>query len=214
MKFSKSEPPPINEAAITGPRTLRDPHSREYAVQTMRSLKRFLEGKTIEAKGVERELERIRTYKHWEVCGHKNLNAYLKAELGYGTRQLRARLAQDLAADPNVPPARDEKGGRPRNDENMAISHVSSDTLSSDSALRIVRRLKRDHKEIAAALARGEFPSARAAGIAAGFVKEPTALDKIRKLLPKLTVEERIILANELQDFNFGADIIYREGVA
>jgi len=35
----------------------------------------------------------------------------------------------------------------------------------------VVRRLKRDAPELAAALARGEFPSARAAGIAAGFVK-------------------------------------------
>jgi hypothetical protein len=35
----------------------------------------------------------------------------------------------------------------------------------------VVRRLKRDAPDLAAALARGEFPSARAAGIAAGFVK-------------------------------------------
>ena len=35
----------------------------------------------------------------------------------------------------------------------------------------VVRRLKRDAPELAKALARGEFPSARAAGIAAGFVK-------------------------------------------
>jgi hypothetical protein len=35
----------------------------------------------------------------------------------------------------------------------------------------VVRRLKRDAPELAAALARGEFPSARAAGIAAGFIK-------------------------------------------
>jgi hypothetical protein len=35
----------------------------------------------------------------------------------------------------------------------------------------VVRRLNRDAPELAAALARGEFSSARAAGIAAGFVK-------------------------------------------
>lgn len=35
----------------------------------------------------------------------------------------------------------------------------------------VVRRLKRDAPELAVALARGDFPSARAAGIAAGFVK-------------------------------------------
>ena len=32
-------------------------------------------------------------------------------------------------------------------------------------------RLRRDAPQIAEALARGEFPSARAAGIAAGFIK-------------------------------------------
>lgn len=35
----------------------------------------------------------------------------------------------------------------------------------------VVGRLKRDAPDLAAALARGEFPSARAAGIAAGFIK-------------------------------------------
>jgi hypothetical protein len=35
----------------------------------------------------------------------------------------------------------------------------------------VVRRLKRDAPDLAAALARGEFSSARAAGIAAGFIK-------------------------------------------
>jgi hypothetical protein len=35
----------------------------------------------------------------------------------------------------------------------------------------ILRRIKRDHPDIAAALERGEFKSARAAGLAAGFIK-------------------------------------------
>ena len=35
----------------------------------------------------------------------------------------------------------------------------------------IIRRIKRDHPEIAEQLERGEFPSARAAGLAAGFIK-------------------------------------------
>jgi len=40
-----------------------------------------------------------------------------------------------------------------------------------NSGQYVVGRLKRDAPEIAEALARGEFPSARAAGIAAGFIK-------------------------------------------
>jgi hypothetical protein len=62
----------------------------------------------------------------------------------------------------------------------------------------LVRRLKRDAPEIAEKLARGEYPSARAAGIAAGIVKVPTALEQIRRLLPRLTADERETLRREL----------------
>ena len=191
MKYPKSEPA-INGRAITGPRTLRDPRSREYAVQTMFSLKRILESKSFSAKHAEKELEEIKTYKHWEVCGFETLDAYLKAELGMSHRQLRGRLAKDLAADPNVPPAATHGGDRSKQ---VAISHLSA--LSSDSAQRIVRRLKRDHPKIAEALARGEYPSARAAAIAAGIVKKLSALEQIPKLLPKLTPGERVIVHRE-----------------
>jgi hypothetical protein len=60
----------------------------------------------------------------------------------------------------------------------------------------VVRRLKRDAPELAAAFARGEFPSARAAGIAAGFVKpSPPSLQlkdpapTAQKLLAKMGKE-------------------------
>jgi hypothetical protein len=51
--------------------------------------------------------------------------------------------------------------------------------LNSNSAERIVRRLKRDAPDIAEALARGEFKSARAAGIAAGIITPPTPLEPV-----------------------------------
>ncbi len=60
------------------------------------------------------------------------------------------------------------------------------------SAEYLVRRLKRDAPEIA------EYPSARAAGIAAGIVKVPTPLEQIRRLLPRLTADERETLRREL----------------
>jgi hypothetical protein len=191
MKYPKSEPA-INERAITGPRSLRDPHSREYAIQTMESLKRFLDSKTFSAKHAETELGLIKTYKHWEVLGFETLDDYLKAELGFNQRQLRARLAQDLAADPNVKPAAEH--GTNQHTRGGAISTSSH---GSTQASTIVRRLKRDYPKIAKALARGEFPSARAAAIAAGICKVPSALEQIRRLIPKLTPEEWGILAGE-----------------
>ena len=71
----------------------------------------------------------------------------------------------------------------------------------------VVRRLKRDAPELAGALARGEFPSARAAGIAAGFIKPsspslqlkdpaPTA----RKLLEKQGPDWCLQLMEELSE--------------
>ena len=54
----------------------------------------------------------------------------------------------------------------------------------------LVRRLKRDHPEIAAALAAGEFRSVRAAAIAAGIIKVPTPFDTVMKALPKLSADE------------------------
>jgi hypothetical protein len=65
--------PDKSEPAITGPRSLRDPRSRESAIQTMRSLKRFLESMTFDAKHVEEELQLIVAHKHWEACGFENL---------------------------------------------------------------------------------------------------------------------------------------------
>ena len=49
--------------------------------------------------------------------------------------------------------------------------HDNVSSMRGTSEEYVVRRLKRDAPELAGALARGEYPSARAAGIAAGFVK-------------------------------------------
>jgi hypothetical protein len=69
------------------------------------------------------------------------------------------RSAQELAADPEVKPARSEEGGRPRKGEENHVNNTVS--RGSTNAETIVRRLKRDAPEIADALGRGEFPSAR-----------------------------------------------------
>jgi hypothetical protein len=69
----------------------------------------------------------------------------------------------------------------------------------------VVRRLKRDAPHLAEALAKGEFPSARAAGIAAGFVKpSPPSLQlkepspTAQKLLAKKGKEWCLELLEEL----------------
>lgn len=55
--------------------------------------------------------------------------------------------------------------GKEQPDHDKAVSQWGT------SEEYVVRRLKRDAPDLVVALARGEFPSARAAGIAAGFIK-------------------------------------------
>jgi hypothetical protein len=82
------------------------------------------------------------------------------------------RRAQDLAADPDVRPAAQHGGDRTEQGADGTLTDGTLKGRGSNAAAYIVRRLKRDHPEIAAALARGEYRSARAAGIAAGIVKK------------------------------------------
>jgi hypothetical protein len=85
------------------------------------------------------------------------------------------RLAKDLAADPNVKPLASPGKAKGNNVDKINIRP------NGTSAAYLVRRLKRDHPDIAQQLAQGKFKSARAAGIAAGIVKVPTPLHLLRK---------------------------------
>jgi hypothetical protein len=59
-------------------------------------------------------------------------------------------------------------------------------------------RLNRDRPDLAARVRAGEL-SANAAAIEAGFRKKPSALEQVLRLLPKLTSEERAVLAGEFR---------------
>jgi hypothetical protein len=64
-------------------------------------------------------------------------------------------------------------------------------TKRGENAEYLVRRLKRDYPEIAQALARGEYKSARAAAIAAGIIRIPTAGEQLRRCWMKCSGVER-----------------------
>jgi hypothetical protein len=63
-----------------------------------------------------------------------------------------------------------------------------------------IARLKRDYPDIAEALARGEYPSVRAAAKAAGLVREPTPLATLRRAWQKASPEERQQFRAEVLD--------------
>jgi hypothetical protein len=121
-------------------------------------------------------------------------------------KEAHVEAVQGLAADPAVTPLATEeqakrlraeggkKGGRGRRNLDGDANKVSKGT----TATYLVRRLKRDHPEIAEALARGEFKSARAAGIAAGIVKPKTPLDHLRHWWKKADSKERKAFHKEI----------------
>lgn len=96
--------------------------------------------------------------------------------------------AQEMAADAAVTPLTAHGAiGRGRDRDDNIISKSGQGT----SAEYLVRRLKRDAPEIAAALGRGEYRSARAAAIAAGIIRVPTLTDMARRIYRKMSPEER-----------------------
>jgi hypothetical protein len=92
-----------------------------------------------------------------------------KGEVGAG--QALAAVAQQIepagpAPEPGM--ASPNPAGR-RGKEQSADRHAVSHGQNHQQT--IIRRIKRDHPDIAEQLERGEFRSARAAGMAAGFIK-------------------------------------------
>lgn len=104
------------------------------------------------------------------------------------TREALARSAQMLAADTTVT-ALSAHGevGRGRRDYD-----VISNGQQGNSQAYLVKRLKRDAPAIAAALAEGQYPSARAAAKAAGIIKDPTPLETLHKVWRKVPPEDRL----------------------
>lgn len=79
-----------------------------------------------------------------------------------------------------------------------AHSRSSPGHDSSTSIRRILARLARDNPEILAAYRRGEFPSARAAGIAARIIKPPNPAAELRKWWRKASPAERAAFLAEI----------------
>ena len=102
----------------------------------------------------------------------------------------KATAAQVLEKAPELMTASDagKKGGR----GNKAIDNINSfKPKGGTGADYLAARIKRDHPQIAAGIAAGEYPSIRAAAIAAGIVKVPTALETLQRAWKKASSEEQ-----------------------
>jgi len=173
----------VNRAGV-GPRELKDPRSRDYAIQTVWALKRYLESRTIDDRRVQKELAAIETYRHWEVLGYPSRDALLEAEVGRTLSQIHDVCEQ--ARQQGALPANGAIGrGRNRCDVVTPIS-----TRGNDSTY-LARRLLRDAPDIFAALERGEYASVRAAARAAGLIKDKTPLEQLHHWWGKASAQER-----------------------
>lgn len=130
---------------------------------------------------------------------------------GSEAKELYWRMVKlDEGLDPLVGSAPDLKTqGRPEKG-NRYDGNVSQ---RGNSVEYVAARLKRDASDLADALVRGEFPSARAAGIAAGFIKpSPPSLQlkepvsTARKLLDKQGREWCLQLLEELSELVLSPD--------
>ena len=119
------------------------------------------------------------------------------AQYGVGTAsEARAAQATALANDPEVKtqPTKSEamkgnQNARKEKSDRNTVTVVSHGRGNAQEYL--VRRLKRDAPEIAAALGRGEFRAARAAAIAAGILKEATPVERLLRAWARASGADR-----------------------
>ena len=80
--------------------------------------------------------------------------------------------------------------------------HGKASSSWGNSEEYVVRRLKRDAPELATALARGDFSSARAAGIAAGFVKPSPPSLQLKDPAP---TAQKLLIKKSIKSFSLNA---------
>jgi hypothetical protein len=181
-------------AARVGPRELKDPRSREYAIQTLYALKRYTESKQIDVQRIEEELQTVERYRHWEVLGYSSKQEMLEAEgLADKIADITER-AKEAAANAGTIMKLDEAGkigGR----GNKARTNSAGFSVRSTNTTYLAARIKRDRPDIAERIQAGEFRSIHAAAIAAGIAKptitiRPTVEGFTKAIKKRLTPEQ------------------------
>lgn len=173
-----------SDECTAGPRELKDPTSKAYALQTLRALRRYLESATLDEELVREELQRIEKYKHWKVLGYASKKEMFQKE-GLQSRLQKIKLRAKRLEGKTINAADNF------NPEDRLDIVKASEAGAGNSADYLTARLKRDHGEIFERLLQGEFCSVRKAAIAAGIVKVPGRVEQLLKLWKKASQEER-----------------------
>lgn len=183
-----------------------EPGSHAWAAALRMELWRLLDSADTDHNGLNRFLDTLCEFEGWRQLPSSKGQPFASfaefcldrrpSGLGVSAEMVRkwcerfqwARAAQQLAVDPAVKPLGTDGGNRIKDKEG---SELQCNSGQGNSSNYLVRRLKRDAPEVAEALARGEYPSARAAAIAAGVVKVPTPLDLGKRAWAKMSRAER-----------------------
>jgi hypothetical protein len=143
---------------LAGPRQLKEPGSPAWCLQTVLYLKDHVRHVDEQWRQAEQILDELRKFKAWRVippgCPYGTLNKMLEAEIGLDGRAIKTAIRKaELAAH-----------GRPKKGDN--VTFLSGDRGNSETYT--VRRLRRDHPDLADRVEQGAL-SANAAAIEAGF---------------------------------------------
>lgn len=152
----------------------------------------------------------------YEELGYSSADEMLEEELQIPPDWVRMAAAVLEATGENLSKAEVDhaielkKHGGDRRSQQARQDQGSDRTLKrGDNAAYLKARLQRDHPEIAEALERGEFKSARAAAIEAGIIKPVPTVRLVSdinviaaKLCQHLTSDQRIALAEALLQEN------------
>jgi hypothetical protein len=191
--------------AQVGPRDRKDPRSREYAIQTIYSLKRYLESRNLDEQRVESELEKIEKWHHWEVLGYPSKDALLEAETGLSEKDIIDKMAKLKEGTKNAPEFMTKRqAGQLGGKGSKAVDNIKC--LGGTSQSYLARRLRRDHPEIFSKLE--TYPSVRAAALEAGIVKPRAQVEITPKSFAKYIanhftraqIDELILTLTELRN--------------
>lgn len=184
------------------------PGSRPWAIAVRDDMASGIHNVDFEATQTQAVRNLIRQHRGWSVLTNADGEPFRSYEelceapppFGFGMsasaiddmlEARRQRQAQEIAADPKVLPLKPANTAGPGRGKKTPDKIRGLPEKYGTDQTYLVRRLKRDAPEIAAALANGEYRSARAAGIAAGIVKVPTAVQSAEKAFLKLDKRER-----------------------
>jgi hypothetical protein len=144
----------------------------------------------------------------WKTCKDRNgkkfknftdlIAAELPEGLGITVKKLRKLIAGTIAERPLAVAVGEEQGKTVVPGKHRSPLSDNEEASQGTGSAYLLRRLSRMDRDWLARYEAGEFKSVRSAAIAAGIVKVPTVIDKLRAAWKKATKEERLAFLEEI----------------